>query len=43
MRLLYVAITRAQKKLYVTTSTKSKGWGNKEVKQEPGVIFGSII
>lgn len=30
LRLLYVAITRAQLKLYITTSAKAKGWGNKE-------------
>ena len=43
LRLLYVAITRAQKKLYITTSSKAKGWGNKEVKQEPSVIFDNIL
>ena len=43
LRLLYVAITRAQRKLYITTSAKAKGWGNKETAQEPSVIFGSII
>ncbi len=43
LRLLYVAITRAQRKLYITTSAKAKGWGNKETEQEPSVIFGSII
>ena len=43
LRLLYVAITRAQKKLYITTSAKSKGWGNKEVEQAPSVIFGEIL
>ncbi len=43
LRLLYVAITRAQKKLYITTSAKAKGWGNKETTQEPSIIFGSIL
>lgn len=43
LRLLYVAITRAQLKLYITTSAKAKGWGNKETEQEPSVIFGSIL
>lgn len=43
LRLLYVAITRAQLKLYITTSAKAKGWGNKETEQEPSVIFGNIL
>ena len=43
LRLLYVAITRAQRKLYITTSAKAKGWGNKETEQEPSVIFGQVL
>ena len=43
LRLLYVAITRAQLKLYITTSAKAKGWGNKETEQEPSGIFGNIL
>lgn len=43
LRLLYVAITRAQRKLYITTSAKAKGWGNKETAQEPSVIFGKVL
>ena len=43
LRLLYVAITRAQKKLYITTSAKTKGWGNKETEQEPSVIFDKVL
>ena len=43
LRLLYVAITRAQRKLYITTSAKAKGWGNKETEQEPSVIFGRVL
>ncbi len=43
LRLLYVAITRAQKKLYITTSSKAKGWGNKEVEQAPSIIFDNIL
>ena len=43
LRLLYVAITRAQQKLYITTSSKAKGWGNKEVDQEPSIIFEHIL
>ena len=43
LRLLYVAITRAQKKLFITTSAKAKGWGNKEVEQAPSVIFDGVL
>lgn len=43
LRLLYVAITRAQKKLYITTSAKAKGWGNKETPQDPSVIFEHVL
>lgn len=42
LRLLYVAITRAQKKLYITTSSKTKAFG-KEISQEPSVIFENIL
>ena len=42
LRLLYVAITRAQRKLYITTSSKSKAFG-KEVPQEPSIIFNNIL
>ena len=42
LRLLYVAITRAQRKLYITTSSKTKSFG-KEVVQEPSIIFDSIL
>ena len=43
LRLLYVAITRAQKKLFITTSAKAKGWGNKEVEQTPSVVFTGVL
>ena len=43
LRLLYVAITRAQKKLYIITSSKAKGWGNKETEQEASVIFENVL
>ena len=43
LRLLYVAITRAQKKLFITTSAKAKGWGNKEVEQTPSVVFSGVL
>lgn len=42
LRLLYVAITRAQKKLYITTASKTKAFG-REVSQEPSVIFENIL
>ena len=42
LRLLYVAITRAQKKLYITVSAKSKAFG-KEIDQEPSIIFEKIL
>ena len=43
LRLLYVAITRAQRKLYITTSAKAKSWGNKETPQDPSVIFEHVL
>ena len=42
LRLLYVAITRAQRKLYITASAKTKAFG-KEVQQEPSIIFDNIL
>ena len=42
LRLLYVAITRAQTKLYITASAKTKSFG-KEVPQEPSIIFNNIL
>ncbi len=42
MRLFYVAVTRAKKKLYITASTKTKAFG-KEVTQEPSIIFDSLF
>ena len=42
MRLFYVAVTRAKKKLYITSSTKTKAFG-KEVTQEPSVIFTELF
>ena len=43
LRLLYVAITRAQRKLYITTSALAKSWGGKEVAQEPSIIFEHVL
>ncbi len=42
LRLLYVAITRAQKKLYLTSSSKNKFKGQ-EYTQEPSIIFHEIL
>ena len=42
LRLLYVAITRAKKYLYFTTSRKIKSFG-KIINQEPGIIFTEIL
>ncbi len=39
MRLLYVAITRAKNKLYITTSSKAKSRFGKLTKQEPSILF----
>ena len=42
LRLLYVAVTRAKHKLFITTSTKSKRYG-KEYNLEPNIIFDEIF
>ena len=42
LRLFYVAVTRAKKKLYITTHTKSKSF-NKEVEQEPNTVFENVL
>ena len=42
LRLLYVAITRAQRKLYLTVSSKNKFKGQ-EYTQEPSIIFDTIL
>jgi len=39
MRLLYVAVTRAKNKLYITTSSKAKSRFGKLSKQEPSILF----
>lgn len=43
LRLLYVAITRAKNKLYITTSTKTKNRYGKEQKNNPSIIFDTIL
>ena len=42
LRLLYVAITRAKLKLFITTSKKSTAYG-KTVEQEPNIIFTELF
>ncbi len=43
LRLLYVAITRAKNKLYITCSTSQKNRFNKEQKQEVSSIFRNLL
>lgn len=43
LRLLYVAITRAKRNLYITASTKFKNKFGKEQKTEPNVIFDTLL
>ena len=43
LRLLYVAITRAKNKLYITTSAHTKNKFNKEQKQEASSIFRNLL
>ena len=42
LRLLYVAITRAKKRLTFTVSKESKSFG-KVVKQAPSIIFNELL
>ena len=42
MRLFYVAVTRAKKKLYITAPLKVKAF-NKEVEQEPSIVFENLF
>ena len=39
MRLLYVAITRAKKKLYITAARKAKTAYGRDIENEPNMIF----
>ena len=43
MRLLYVAITRAKRKLYFTCSKKQKNYYGKEEKIEENIIFNELL
>ena len=43
MRLFYVAITRAKKKLFITTSVKSKTFYGVEKEEAPNVIFEEVL
>ena len=42
MRLFYVAITRAKKKLYITASRKIKSF-NREIEQDPSIVFEELL
>jgi DNA helicase-2/ATP-dependent DNA helicase PcrA len=42
MRLFYVAVTRAKKKLYITAPLKVKSFG-KETDQDPSVVFSDLL
>ncbi len=42
MRLFYVAVTRAKKKLYITAPLKVKSF-NKEIEQEPSIAFRDLL
>ena len=42
MRLFYVAVTRAKKKLYITAPLKVKSFG-KELEQSPSIIFNDLF
>ena len=42
MRLFYVALTRAKKKLYITAPRKVKSF-SKEVEQAPSIIFEQLL
>ena len=43
MRLFYVAVTRAKKKLYITVGHKSKSSYGRDVENEPNVVFENIL
>ena len=42
MRLFYVALTRAKKKLYITAPRKVKSF-NKEIEQAPSIVFEQLL
>ena len=43
LRLLYVAITRAKNRLYISTSLKEKNKYNKMKNSEPNIIFEDLL
>lgn len=43
MRLFYVAVTRAKRKLYITTSRKVKGYSGGEKEEMPNIVFDEVI
>ena len=42
MRLFYVAVTRAKKKLYITSAQKAKSFG-REVQQDISLVFEELL
>lgn len=42
LRLFYVALTRAKRKLFVTVSQSAKAFG-KDLKQEPSIVFSNLM
>ena len=43
LRLFYVAVTRAKKKLYITTHTKTKGYNSSERDEVPNLVFEEVL
>ena len=41
-KLIYTAVTRAKKKLYITTSQKIKSF-NRDVEQMPSIVFDELL
>ena len=43
MRLFYVAVTRAKKKLYITSAFKTKSSFGKDIENTPNIVFEKIL
>ena len=43
MRLFYVAVTRAKKKLYITSSRKAKNNFGKDIENKPNIVFEELL
>jgi superfamily I DNA/RNA helicase len=43
MRLFYVAVTRAKKKLYITSALKAKSSFGKDIENKPNIVFGELF